>query len=851
MGSTPARLAALPPERPQARTVQDLALLLRQLRRRHARARGDTPLTYRELAATTGWALGVISDYFTGKVLPPTDRFDVLVGLLGAAPAEQGMLATLRDEVEEHQRRLAADQSLNTRSVRGDAGVVADDRNLASANAVSPEAVPSEQNPADHPGPDTGHSVGTGEPHRRAPQQVPRLGSELVGREEHLATLDAVARETLQGIAPGLCLVSGTAGIGKTALALHWAHRSESRFPDGQLYADLRGYDPAGVAVPPEEVLAGFLVALRVPRQEIPEGVEARSALLRSELRGRRVLLVLDNALDAEQVRPLLPGVAGCLVVVTSRSRLTSLVSGHGGVPITLDLLSRPEARRLLAARLGEQRTTAEPPAVEEIIARCSRLPLALAVVAAQAAIRPDFPLSAVATALRDEHGLLDTLGGPDAAADLRSVFSWSVSQLGASAARLFRLLGLHAGPGVGAWAAAALSGVPLRRARADLAELSHAHLLVEQAPGWYVLHDLLRAYARELVDEREPGPERTAARDRLWDHYVRTACTADRLLYPYRDPIQLDEPSEASVTEPLAGYAEALTWFNRHHRVLAAIAEEMALEGSDRITWQLVWGVTSFLEWRGYGHDHDRLQSIALHAARRLGDPASLATTHLALGRGDVFRGRHAEAIAWVAKASALFATAENPVGQARAQICLGAVADRQGHHQEALDHVHRALALFREAGHAAGEATALNNIGWLSAQLGEYETALDFCQQSLAVRERLLDDPQGQATSWDSLGYTHHLLGDTAEAIRCYERALELCRAVGDRAYEADILQHLGDSHHEQGEDEQARATYREALELFEELGYPGAVQVRAKLAAFAPRAEVGAPGTQQDSA
>ena len=294
--------------------------------------------------------------------------------------------------------------------------------------------------------------------------------------------------------------IDGTAGIGKTAVALHWAHRVADRFPDGQLYVNLRGFDPAGSPMAPAEAVRGFLDAFEVPAERIPINLEAQAALYRSLVSGRRILVVLDNARDVGQVRPLLPGSPGCVVVVTSRNHLTSLITVEGARPLTLDLLPVEEAAELLARRLGSGRLAAEQQAVEEIIALCAQLPLALSIVAARAAAHPGFPLAALAAELRDARGGLDGFTSGDLTTDLRAVFSWSYQRLGTPAARLFRLLALHPGPDIAIPAAASLAALPAHEVRNLLAELSRSHLLEEHIPGRFAFHDLLRAYATELV---------------------------------------------------------------------------------------------------------------------------------------------------------------------------------------------------------------------------------------------------------------------------------------------------------------------------------------------------------------
>jgi DNA-binding SARP family transcriptional activator len=324
-----------------------------------------------------------------------------------------------------------------------------------------------------------------GAPHA-VPAQLPRDVPGFVGRMGDLAALDGLLSDSQAGRTVVISAIAGTAGVGKTALAVHWAHRVRDKFPDGQLYVDLRGFDPSGTVKSPAEALRGFLDALRVPAQRVPADLDGQAALYRSALADKRMLVLLDNARDADQVRPLLPDAPECLVVVASRNRLTGLTA-EGAHPILLDLLPVAEAEQLLARRLGAERVAAEPDAVDRIITRCARLPLALAIVAARAA-DVDVALATLADELDQAPGDLGSFAADDPRADVRAVFSWSHRALSGAAARLFRLLGLHAGPDFAAPAAASLVGQPVERVEALLAELTRAHLITEHAPGRFAL---------------------------------------------------------------------------------------------------------------------------------------------------------------------------------------------------------------------------------------------------------------------------------------------------------------------------------------------------------------------------
>jgi NB-ARC domain/Bacterial transcriptional activator domain len=386
------------------------------------------------------------------------------------------------------------------------------------------------------------------------PAQLPFGVAGFTGRIDQLARLDTLLRELAHGpTAVVISAVSGTAGVGKTALAVHWAHRVADRFPDGQLYVNLRGFDAGGQVMDPAEAVRRFLDALGVPAERIPVDLDAQAALYRSLLAGRRMLVVLDNARTTAQVRPLLPGARTCLVLVTSRNQLSGLVAADGAHPIILDLLTLDEAWELLARRLGSDRTTAEPDAVAEIITACARLPLALAIVGARAATHPHLPLHTLAGELRDSGDRLGTLTTDDPTTDVRAVFSWSYHALTPDAARLFRLLGLHPGPDISIAATASLAALSLPQVRVLLAELAGANLLVERTPNRYSLHDLLRAYAGDLAHTHDSDQQRHATTHRMLDHYLHTAHTAARQLYPARDPLPITPPQPDVVPEHTA----------------------------------------------------------------------------------------------------------------------------------------------------------------------------------------------------------------------------------------------------------------------------------------------------------
>jgi DNA-binding SARP family transcriptional activator/tetratricopeptide (TPR) repeat protein len=667
-----------------------------------------------------------------------------------------------------------------------------------------------------------------------APRQMPAAVAGFTGRAAELAALTGMLDQAGGG-GPGTVVISaigGTAGVGKTALAIHWAHQIAARFPDGQLHVNLRGYDPSGTPATPTEAIRGFLDALGVPSGRIPAGAEAQTGLYRSLLTDKRMLIVLDNARDEQQVRPLLPASPGSMVLVTSRSQLGGLAAADGARLISLDVLSQDEAVDMLTARLGAARAAAEPDATDEIASLCARLPLALAVAAARAAARPGFPLAAVAAELADAAGRLDALDAGDPAASVRAVFFWSTRQLSAESARIFRLLGLHPGPDITATATASLAAIAETDARRLLQGLARAHLIAEHVPGRYALHDLLRAYAAEQAHAHHNQDDRREATGRVLDHYLHTAACAALLLYPAKEPVALAPPRPGAAAGQPADRGRALAWFEAEHQVLLAAVTHAAGSGFDTHTWQLSWAMAPYLQARGHWPEWAAAQRTALAAATRLGDTAAqalsgrlLANACTSLGDLDQARGHYASSLA-------LYQRLGNHLGQAKIGQTLGVLAEGQGRYADALGHAEQALGLYRAIGDKANEAEALNIVGWDHCLLGDYQQARAFCRQALTLSAET-GNRRLEGDAWDSVGYAEHHLGNLAEAAACYERALSLYQEVGARFQEAGTLIHLGDTHHDAGELAQAREAWRQALAILDDLQHPDADQVRAKLA------------------
>lgn len=452
------------------------------------------------------------------------------------------------------------------------------------------------------------------------PAQLPADLPDFTGRGEELARLDAIVSTAGEQPTSAVSVaITGTAGVGKTMLALRWAHRAAPHFPDGQLYVDLHGTE---APTEPAVVIRGFLEGLGLPPQRIPTGLDERAALYRSLLAGRRMLVVLDNARDAEQVRPLLPGASGCMAVVTSRQELTGLVATEAAHPLALDLLSPAESRVLLTRRIGVDRVAAEPGVVDEIITRCAGLPLALAIVCARAATRTTVSLARLAAELGEVHGL-DAFDTGDAVTNLRAMYGWSYRRLRKPVARAFRLLGLHPGPEVSIPAAASLIAASEHQVQAWFVELARAHLITERPAGRYVLHNLLHTYAAELGYTLDIESDRHDAVHRLLDHYLHTAHTADRLLAPDRVPLTLPVAAPGAVVERIPDRRQAMLWFRKELPILVRVVRMAAEHRMNEHAWQLPWTLATFLDCDGLRHDDVAIQQEALDAVRRLGAPA------------------------------------------------------------------------------------------------------------------------------------------------------------------------------------------------------------------------------------
>jgi tetratricopeptide (TPR) repeat protein len=663
------------------------------------------------------------------------------------------------------------------------------------------------------------------------PRQLPLAVRHFVNRavEQDALTALLIAEKT-----EGVVLISaidGPAGVGKSTLAVNWAHRMRDRFPHGELYINLRGFDPAADPMPPDVALTTFLVALDVPAERIPADVDAQAALFRSLLYGRRMLLLLDNARSTEQVRPLLPASPACLVLVTSRNRLDDLVIREGATRMTLEMLAPSEARDMLSRYIGSERVAAEPEAVTELIEQCARLPLALGIVAVRAAANPDFPLEVLATELRDELERLDALETGEGAG-VRAVFSWSYRSLPDSTARLFRLLSLSTGPDFDLAATAALAGISQREARTHLGELTRAHLLEQHVPGRYRFHDLLRAYAAECASEGETIEAREAAIRRLLDLYLRTSHgVAGRFRSLTHDFVPELPPSDI-VGLTFEDDERALNWWGAEMPCLIAATQRASMLSLHTHAWQLSYTVAYFFQLRGNTDDLVRVCETGLRSARELGDRAAEAHLLESLSNACFFRGQYLLSIHYSEQALPIFREMDDRSWEGSTLIGLGLVYLYLRRYDEALNRLRQGLELMRDLQDRNGLGYAHAILGLLHSKMERFEEAFDYLREALRLY-REVGQQNGEAFGLNYLGDAYVGAGRMEEAVSTYRQAVEYARTVGHRRGEARGLRGLGMTSWTTGDSDKARDYWRQALAIFDELGSPEGDEVRTQLA------------------
>lgn len=653
-------------------------------------------------------------------------------------------------------------------------------------------------------------------PAEPGPMQLPADITDFTGRELHVSQLCGLLSARRAGDNPGavpVALVAGAGGLGKTTLAIHAAHRMRTEYPDGQLYVDLLGAGPQPLSA--GDVLARFLRDLGEDGAQIPVSEEERAALYRTRLNGRRTLVLLDNAHDAAQVRPLLPGSASCAVIVTSRSRLSDLV---GGRLVHLDVLDDSEALALFSRIVGTDRAAAEPDATAELLVACAGLPLAIRICAARLAARDRWTIRWLADRIRDQHRRLDEMRVGDLA--VRASFEVSFASLPSAPAHAFGLLGLWTGPSIGLSAAAALIGEPEDRVADALEFLVDAHLLESSAPDCYGFHDLLRVYAAERAMADEPEESRRDAVARLLAWYLHTASVADTLVAPHRERPSLDPPPPGCNPLGFSAVASALAWCEAERENVVAATQQAADYGLHDIAWKLPVAVLGSFDRLSYRAEWISSHLVALASARQAGDRRAEGWTLNNLGMVYSQQQHIDEAISRFEEALEIRREIGDLRGQAISTINIADANLRLGRSTEALEQLHQALSLQREAGYRYGEGAVLTGLGEAHLDLGHLDEAIGYLQQGRAIFVEI-KARNGEDYVLHTLAQAYLELGCTAEAIAAYQDALTIRRSVGSRHNQGLTMVFLGRAQLRAGNVAEARRCWEDAYAIFDELG------------------------------
>ncbi|MBB5955091.1 tetratricopeptide (TPR) repeat protein [Saccharothrix tamanrassetensis] len=662
------------------------------------------------------------------------------------------------------------------------------------------------------------------EPALPRPRQLPSVPHAFVGRDHHLARLTGeLGGATVVVSAAQVGAPAGPGGIGKTWLALEWAHRNLDRFPDGQLFVDLHGFSPAGRPVEPATAVRGFLEASDVAPARIPAALDAQATLFRSLVADKRMLIMLDNAADADQVLPLLLGGSSCTVMITSRRHLTRLVTRHGARHLPLDVLSDAEARELLTRRLGADRIAAEPAAVAELLACCAGFPPALAVVAGRAHTNPEVPPAEAAAELRDATTRLVALDDDDPAAGLPAVLSWSVRALTDDQATVYGLLGVAPGPDIGLAAAAGLTGMPASRTAAVLRGLEQASLLGRDRAGRYRMHDLIRLHARDHARTAVPEEVRRTALRRLVDSCLHTADAGDRqiragLVAPVSAP-DLPPPSPGSRPQSLPDAEAAMVWFEAEHACLLAAQWTAAELGRHDLVPRFAWALNSFQHRRGDIRGYLAAWQASLAVADRL-EAGTRWMVHRTAAHALALSGQAGEALHRLDLVLTATPQVDDVVQRAVTHHVVGLAAELAGDVDVALDHAGRALRIAEDSGEPSWVAHALVPIARCTALAGHADRAREHARRALDLHRRA-GDAFGEAGALDALGLVDHVAGRHAAAVASYRESRALFERLGYRYETAVVLDRLGQSQPALGQPAQARVTWREALELYRAQG------------------------------
>lgn len=653
------------------------------------------------------------------------------------------------------------------------------------------------------------------------PRQLPIPINGFVNRVEHLKELDGLLKKDKRTVV--VSALSGAPGVGKTALAVTWAHQVRDEFPDGDLYVDFGGYGP-GARVTSGQVLDHFLRALDVPGERIPESLSERSSLFRSMTNGRRMLIVLDNVSDPGMVRPLLPASTGCLALITSRSTLAGLVSREGAVRVTLDVLDPADAVELLRRVIGADRVDAERQAAARVAELCGHLPLALRVVAERAVGRSGLPLCDLVTELEEEQHRLDSLAsGGDELSDVRAAFSWSYQAISTDMQRAFRLLGLHPGRIFSTESAMALLGGSDRRAaKRTLDELSSTHLLQEVANNRYRLHDLLRSYARELLGEEDAPKDRAKSVRRILNWYLLASDAGRRKILPHSHEVPLAAADHTAVPE-FPDAEAAVAWFEEERLNILAALEQAMDTGQYDIAWKIPVVADGFFELHSSWTEWARIHHIGVEAAQVIGDRLGEASNAFALGDADWRGGRREQAMANYERVVSYAEETGDAWLTGFSLRGLGLLHLELGDRERARDCFRASLEVFRAGGVRRGEGMALLSLGEHARLAGDLDRAVALGREAVGIFGDIGDAWSG---AWGALPLAEALSGTErySEAADLLIRASQTFDRFKDRRSLAMSSSALGDLHHRTGGTETAREHWLRAADLYDSLGETG---------------------------
>jgi tetratricopeptide (TPR) repeat protein len=749
---------------PDPRRVTDLHELAHELDLLRRRAAGGTRkgrVSLADLAARVNLPRSTVHTYVTATTFCPADALDRIVIALGASPAEQAQWGEAWYRVAGHQH---------------------DQRRAASLPAPA------------------------------TPRQLPPDIPGFTGRHEALTELDTFLSHPAGTVA--ISAIAGAAGVGKTALAVHWAHRAAERFPDGQVFMNLRGYDP-GEPVRAVDALARLLRVLGVPPAEVPSELDDAVPMYRSLVASRRVLVVLDNAGSAEQVRPLLPGAAGCAVLVTSREDLRGLIALDGALSVRLNTLPPAESRTLLARMVGAQRVDREHAAAGELATLCGHLPLALRIAGAHLTSHPERSIDTYARDLAAGDRITKLAIPEDPRAAVRAAFDLSYATLTARQRRLFRALGMVPGPDFTAHAAASVAGCPVDEAEEDLNRLETAHLVRPGPPGRYVFHDLIRLYAAERAEDEERPADRDNAMRNLLAHYLRTADSARQALYPHRIRVPLPAPAADPATAEFADSTSALHWLEAELPNLTAAIQHAADNRQAREACLLADAIRGYFPGRGRASEQFAVASTALRAATAEDDPLLATSAHLGLSEAHAGLGQYAPAIEHCTSARTFALQAGWTDGESTALGRLGTIHRETGHLRDAATCFRRALEINTRIGARHKQVLDLMNLGVTHALLGDLTEAAELFHRAHKIGHESVS-PSNTAMVLQCLGNVHRYLGRLADAVGYLTEALAISRAINESGCQAGILDSLAGTHTDAGRHDDALAYAVQALSL-----------------------------------